>query len=40
MTSRRPSTQLNVIPNAGHDVHLDSPKELYEAIAAFVPAST
>ncbi|WP_416974926.1 alpha/beta fold hydrolase [Streptomyces sp. 4F14] len=37
MRSRRPSnTHITVIPNAGHDVHLDQPAELYGAITEFL----
>ncbi|MET8979115.1 alpha/beta hydrolase [Streptomyces sp. NPDC004539] len=37
MRSRRPDhTHITVIPNAGHDVHLDRPGELYGAISAFL----
>nr|WP_059047940.1 alpha/beta hydrolase [Streptomyces acidiscabies] len=37
MQARRPDiTHLTTIPNAGHDVHLDRPNELYETVAEFV----
>lgn len=36
MKSRRPDTRLVTIPDAGHDVHLDQPGLLYEAIAGFL----
>ncbi|MFF3332260.1 alpha/beta fold hydrolase [Streptomyces sp. NPDC002888] len=36
MRARRPSTQVTVVANAAHDVHLDQPDVLYEAIAGFV----
>ncbi|MER7479489.1 alpha/beta hydrolase [Streptomyces sp. NPDC126510] len=36
MLSRRPQTRLTRIPDAAHDVHLDQPERLYEAIASFL----
>ncbi|HEY8985881.1 MAG TPA: alpha/beta hydrolase [Streptomyces sp.] len=37
MLERRPQdTLLTTIPNAGHDVHLDRPAELYGAISGFL----
>lgn len=40
MQTRRPDiTHLTTIPNAGHDVHLDQPAELYGAVSAFVTPS-
>jgi pimeloyl-ACP methyl ester carboxylesterase len=36
MQSRRPDTQVKVIAGAGHDVHLDRPEAVYEAIGAFL----
>ncbi|GAV45570.1 alpha/beta fold hydrolase [Streptomyces acidiscabies] len=40
MQTRRPDiTHLTTIPNAGHDVHLDRPNELYETVAEFVSRS-
>ncbi|MFJ4541732.1 alpha/beta fold hydrolase [Streptomyces tibetensis] len=37
MLAHRPDTQLVRIADAAHDVHLDQPERLYEAIAAFLP---
>ncbi|MEU1917437.1 alpha/beta fold hydrolase [Streptomyces massasporeus] len=37
MLTRRPRTQLVRVPDAAHDVHLDQPTRLHEAIAAFLP---
>ncbi|MFF5309316.1 alpha/beta fold hydrolase [Streptomyces massasporeus] len=37
MLTRRPCTQLVRVPGAAHDVHLDQPTRLHEAIAAFLP---
>lgn len=40
MLTRRPTaTHHTVIPDAGHDVHLDQPERLYEATAAFLRSS-
>jgi pimeloyl-ACP methyl ester carboxylesterase len=40
MRTRRPAdTQVTVVPEAGHDVHLDRPQALYEAVASFVGRS-
>ncbi|MFD8922463.1 alpha/beta fold hydrolase [Streptomyces sp. NPDC059569] len=36
MRVRRPGTEVRVIPSAAHDVHLDQPGALHEAIAAFL----
>ncbi|MDN0197083.1 alpha/beta hydrolase [Streptomyces sp. S.PNR 29] len=36
MLTRRPQTQDRLIPDAGHDVHLDQPDALYEAIRSFL----
>ncbi|MFE9887708.1 alpha/beta fold hydrolase [Streptomyces scopuliridis] len=36
MRARRPGTELRVIPSAAHDVHLDQPGALHEAIEAFL----
>ncbi|MCX4881061.1 alpha/beta hydrolase [Streptomyces sp. NBC_00847] len=37
MLAGRPSpAHHTVVPDAGHDVHLDQPEHLYEAIAAFL----
>jgi pimeloyl-ACP methyl ester carboxylesterase len=36
MKTRRPDTHTAVIPDAAHDVHLDQPRRLYEAIAKFL----
>ncbi|MFJ4278839.1 alpha/beta fold hydrolase [Streptomyces massasporeus] len=36
MLTRRPHTRLVRVPDAGHDVHLDQPGRLHEAIAAFL----
>ncbi|MGW6603745.1 alpha/beta fold hydrolase [Streptomyces sp. NPDC055036] len=36
MRVRRPGTELRVIPSAAHDVHLDQPGALHEAIEAFL----
>ncbi|MEV5311667.1 alpha/beta hydrolase [Streptomyces sp. NPDC052610] len=36
MKTHRPATQTTVIPAAAHDVHLDQPRLLYEAIAEFL----
>lgn len=33
MRRRRPTTEVRVIRAAAHDVHLDQPRALYEAIA-------
>ncbi|MFF3907316.1 alpha/beta fold hydrolase [Streptomyces sp. NPDC001848] len=39
MRARRPEgTTLEVIPDAGHDVHLDQPERLHAAISAFLKA--
>lgn len=38
MLTHRPATHLTRIPDAAHDVHLDQPARLHEAIAAFLPA--
>ncbi|MGQ4361259.1 alpha/beta fold hydrolase [Streptomyces sp. SAS_272] len=39
MRTRRPSaTRLTVVPQAGHDVHLDRPTALHEAVTAFLAA--
>jgi pimeloyl-ACP methyl ester carboxylesterase len=38
MLTHRPATHLTRIPGAAHDVHLDQPARLHEAIAAFLPA--
>ncbi|QNP72479.1 alpha/beta hydrolase [Streptomyces roseirectus] len=35
-THRPTETHLTTIPNAGHDVHLDRPEELHEAISTFL----
>jgi pimeloyl-ACP methyl ester carboxylesterase len=35
MLTHRPHTRLTRIPDAAHDVHLDQPDRLYEAIRAF-----
>ncbi|MEU6905714.1 alpha/beta hydrolase [Streptomyces coeruleorubidus] len=35
MLTHRPHTRLTRIPDAAHDVHLDQPDRLYEAIKAF-----
>lgn len=35
--TRRPSTHITVVPNAGHDAHLDQPDRLHGAIKAFHP---
>jgi pimeloyl-ACP methyl ester carboxylesterase len=39
MWERRPETRLDVIPHAGHDVHLDQPDWLHRAVTAFLQAS-
>jgi pimeloyl-ACP methyl ester carboxylesterase len=36
MQSRRPNTRVQVIRGAGHDVHLDRPEAVYEAMAKFL----
>ncbi|MFC9649744.1 alpha/beta fold hydrolase [Streptomyces sp. NPDC056937] len=36
MRARRPGTELRVIPSAAHDVHLDQPEAVHEAIEAFL----
>ncbi|MET9395801.1 alpha/beta hydrolase [Streptomyces sp. NPDC006624] len=36
MLTHRPHTRLVRIPDASHDVHLDQPARLYEAVTAFV----
>jgi pimeloyl-ACP methyl ester carboxylesterase len=36
MKTHRPAMHLTTIPNAGHDVHLDQPRKVYEAIATFL----
>ncbi|AIR98596.1 alpha/beta fold hydrolase [Streptomyces glaucescens] len=36
MRTHRPTTHTAVIPNAGHDVHLDQPEGLYEVISGFL----
>ncbi|MDQ0961521.1 pimeloyl-ACP methyl ester carboxylesterase [Streptomyces sp. B4I13] len=39
MRTRRPSgTSLTVLPDAGHDVHLDRPAALHERVTAFLAA--
>jgi pimeloyl-ACP methyl ester carboxylesterase len=35
MRALRPETRVIVVPGAGHDVHLDQPRALYEAIGSF-----
>lgn len=37
MLAHRPDTVTVRIPDAAHDVHLDQPTRLHEAIAAFLP---
>jgi pimeloyl-ACP methyl ester carboxylesterase len=40
MRARRPAdTHLTVVPDAGHDVHLDQPRALYEAVETFLRAT-
>jgi pimeloyl-ACP methyl ester carboxylesterase len=39
MRTRRPQTRFTVVPDAAHDVHLDQPEGLYEAIAAFLKST-
>jgi pimeloyl-ACP methyl ester carboxylesterase len=39
LASRPTATHHTLIPGAGHDVHLDQPERLYEAIAAFLDPS-
>ncbi|MFF9237296.1 alpha/beta fold hydrolase [Streptomyces sp. NPDC014801] len=39
MQSRRPDTRVQVIAGAGHDVHLDRPEAVYEAMVAFMAGS-
>lgn len=34
--THRPRTQLGRVPDAAHDVHLDQPTRLHEAIVAFL----
>ncbi|MFF9619977.1 alpha/beta fold hydrolase [Streptomyces griseosporeus] len=36
MRARRPETHLEVIPDAGHDVHLDQPTQLHAVIESFL----
>ena len=36
MLTHRPHTRLVRVPDAAHDVHLDQPGRLHEAIAAFL----
>jgi pimeloyl-ACP methyl ester carboxylesterase len=36
MLAHRPGTKVVRIPDASHDVHLDQPARLHEAIRAFV----
>ena len=36
MQARRPATEVVVIPDASHDVHLDQPEHLHEAVAALL----
>ncbi|MEU0742537.1 alpha/beta hydrolase [Streptomyces sp. NPDC006134] len=36
MLTRRPRTRHTLIPDAGHDVHLDQPARLHEAVTAFL----
>jgi pimeloyl-ACP methyl ester carboxylesterase len=38
MLTRRPQTRFTRIPNAAHDVHLDQPARLHEAIRTFLTA--
>ncbi|MFF5253705.1 alpha/beta fold hydrolase [Streptomyces leeuwenhoekii] len=38
MLLRRPRTHHTLIPDAGHDVHLDQPARLHEAVAGFLRA--
>ncbi|GAA2224633.1 alpha/beta hydrolase [Streptomyces indiaensis] len=37
MLARRPDTRLIRIPDAAHDVHLDQPERLYEAVVSVLP---
>ncbi|MGW0989309.1 alpha/beta fold hydrolase [Streptomyces sp. NPDC002486] len=37
MLTRRPGTRLIRIPGAAHDVHLDQPEHLHEAVASVLP---
>ncbi|MGA5468438.1 alpha/beta fold hydrolase [Streptomyces arboris] len=36
MAERRPGTRIAVVPDAGHDVHLDDPGAVYGEVAAFL----
>lgn len=36
MAERRPGTRIAVVPDAGHDVHLDDPAAVYGELAAFL----
>ena len=36
LAARPTATHHTVVPDAGHDVHLDQPERLYEAIAAHI----
>jgi pimeloyl-ACP methyl ester carboxylesterase len=38
MQSRRPDTRVQVIAGADHDVHLDRPEAVYEAVSGFLAA--
>ncbi|GHF66944.1 alpha/beta fold hydrolase [Streptomyces griseosporeus] len=39
MRTRRPETRVEVIPDAGHDVHLDQPGRVHRVVRAFLNAS-
>ncbi|MEU3838938.1 alpha/beta hydrolase [Streptomyces sp. NPDC028635] len=39
MQTRRPGTRVEVVTGAGHDVHLEAPGAVYEAVTAFIPGS-
>ncbi|MFE4380016.1 alpha/beta fold hydrolase [Streptomyces cyaneofuscatus] len=36
MAERRPGTRIAVVPDAGHDVHLDDPGAVFGEVAAFL----
>ncbi|MFI6035647.1 alpha/beta fold hydrolase [Streptomyces sp. NPDC051315] len=41
MHARRPAgTRLVVVPDAGHDVHLDQPRALHESVASFLATTS
>ncbi|MEV6856218.1 hypothetical protein AB0407_27810 [Streptomyces microflavus] len=40
MAGRNGATRIAVIPDAGHDVHLDDPAAVYGEMAAFLAEAT